>query len=142
MTDKYNDIIRLPHPTSPRHPRMPIQARAAQFSPFAALNGHEAAILETARQTRQKIELSEDQKLDLDRRTRCLQPLLPHHPEVTVTYFVPDCNKDGGAYVTYTGHLRRIHPIDHTLYFTDGTTICPGLVLDLDSPHLKNRFDF
>ena len=141
MTDKYNDIIHLPHPTSLRHPRMSAHARAAQFSPFAALNGHEAAIMETARLTQSQIELSEDKKNDLDRKTQCLRPLLPHHPQVTLTYFVPDCSKQGGAYVTHTGYLRRIHPIDHTLYFTDGTVVSPDRVLELDSPHLKNRFD-
>ena len=48
---KYDDIINLPHPTSMRHPRMPLEDRAAQFAPFAALTGHEAAIKETARLT-------------------------------------------------------------------------------------------
>ena len=48
---KYDDIINLPHPTSKKHPRMSLYARAAQFSPFAALTGHEAAIKETVRQT-------------------------------------------------------------------------------------------
>ena len=57
MTGPYNDIIHLPHPTSAKHPRMPIQDRAAIFSPFAALSGHSAAIAETARLTDQKMEL-------------------------------------------------------------------------------------
>jgi hypothetical protein len=45
---KYEDIIDLPHPTSTKHPRMSMHDRAAQFSPFAALTGHEEAIEETA----------------------------------------------------------------------------------------------
>ena len=49
MTRKYDDILHLPHPTSKKHPRMPISDRAAIFSPFAALTGHAAAIQETAR---------------------------------------------------------------------------------------------
>lgn len=48
---KYDDIINLPHPTSKRHPRMSPSDRAAQFSPFAALTGHDAAIRETERRT-------------------------------------------------------------------------------------------
>ena len=48
---RYDDIINLPNPTSKKHPRMSLYDRAAQFSPFAALTGHEAAIKETARQT-------------------------------------------------------------------------------------------
>lgn len=37
MTDNYEDIIHLPHPTPKLHPRMPMKSRAAQFAPFAAL---------------------------------------------------------------------------------------------------------
>ena len=42
MSGQYDDIIRLPHPDSPKHPRMSLYDRAAQFSPFAALTGHSA----------------------------------------------------------------------------------------------------
>ena len=47
MTGPYDDIINLPHPTSAKHPRMPLSDRAAQFAPFAALSGHSAALAET-----------------------------------------------------------------------------------------------
>mgnify|MGYP000672646364 FL=1 len=47
MSDKYDDIINLSRPES-KYPRMPRANRAAQFSPFAALTGHEEAIRETA----------------------------------------------------------------------------------------------
>ena len=72
---KYDDIINLPHPTSKKHPRMSLYTRAAQFSPFAALTGHEAAIKETVRQTDAKQVLSEEviaelnKKLYIDRKT-------------------------------------------------------------------------
>ena len=54
MTDKddthrYDDIIDLPHHVSKKHPRMPLMDRAAQFSPFSALSGYDAAIKETER---------------------------------------------------------------------------------------------
>ena len=141
MTGKYDDIIHLPHPTSPRHPRMPVHDRAAQFSPFAALSGHDAAIHETARLTDCKIELAEDQKRELDNKMQMLMPLLPEHPEVVVTYYVPDFAKEGGAYITFTGNLKRIDPINYTLYFTDNTMIVPEDVLSLDSPHFKKQYD-
>ncbi len=57
---RYDDIINLPNPTSKKHPRMSLSDRAAQFSPFAALTGHEAAIKETARQTDEKLMLSDE----------------------------------------------------------------------------------
>ena len=50
MTDRYDDIINLPHPTSKKHPRMSIINRAAQFSPFAALTGYDDAIQDVERQ--------------------------------------------------------------------------------------------
>ena len=45
---RYDDIINLPHPVSKKHPQMPLTDRAAQFAPFAALTGYDAAIAETA----------------------------------------------------------------------------------------------
>ena len=68
MSGPYDDIINLPHPTSRRHPRMPIRDRAAIFSPFAALSGHGAALAETARRTERRMELAEDVRAELDRR--------------------------------------------------------------------------
>ena len=44
----YDDIIHLSHHVSKRHPQMPMWNRAAQFAPFAALNGFEEAIQNTA----------------------------------------------------------------------------------------------
>ena len=57
IDDKYQSIINLEHPTSLKHKRMSRLQRAAQFAPFAALTGHDAAIQETARLTDKKIEL-------------------------------------------------------------------------------------
>ncbi|MBR5661878.1 MAG: hypothetical protein IKW99_10045 [Bacteroidales bacterium] len=64
MTDKYDDIINLPHPTSKRYPRMPLAERAAQFSPFAALTGYDSAIAETAKKVERSYgEYDEDQDI-------------------------------------------------------------------------------
>ena len=41
---RYADIINLPHHVSKQHVPMSMGDRAAQFSPFAALTGHDAAI--------------------------------------------------------------------------------------------------
>ena len=70
MSGPYDDIISLPHPTSSRHPRMPISDRAAQFSPFAALAGHSAALAETARLTDRQIELPHCLRAVLNKRCR------------------------------------------------------------------------
>ena len=133
MTGPYDDIIHLPHPTSSKHPRMPIADRAAIFSPIAALAGHSAAIAETARLTNQKAELDEDARAELDRRQAVLLEQIGQQPEVTVTWFQPDERKDGGAYVTTTGWLKKIDEIERVLVLTDGTRIPLEDVAGLES---------
>lgn len=133
MSGKYDDIIGLPHPTSARHPRMPISDRAAIFSPFAALSGHGAALAETARLTDQKIELDEDTKAELDRKQAVLLEHIGEQPEVMVTWFQSDERKDGGAYVTVTGRLKKIDEVGRTLTLLDGTSIPLEDVAGLES---------
>ena len=123
MTGPYDDILHLPHPTSKRHPRMPIADRAAQFSPFAALTGHKAAIEETARVTERRIELDEDAKEQLDQTLQLLLERIDEQPEITVTWFSPDKKKAGGQYHTATGKLKRIDTQESRLILTDGTQI-------------------
>ena len=133
MTRKYDDILPLPHPTSKKHPRMPISDRAAIFSPFAALTGHAAAIQETARLTDQKIELDEDTKAELDRRQAILLEHIAEQPEVTITWFCPDDKKSGGAYVVTVGRLKRVDETAGTLRLADGMTIALDEIVDLQS---------
>ena len=123
MKGPYDDIIRLPHPTSQRHPRMPVSDRAAQFSPFAALSGHGAAIAETARLTRERMELSEDEKALLDERLQILREEAPRRPEIAVTWFLPDKKKAGGSYVTAAARLKKFSEAEGTLTLEDGTVI-------------------
>lgn len=120
---EYDDIIALPHPTSKTHPRMSNEDRAAQFSPFAALTGHEAAIKETARLTDRKIDLDEYEKERLDEKLQVIAENLNSDMEVTITYFVPDEKKDGGAYRTVTGCVRKIDSYENKLVMRDKTVI-------------------
>lgn len=119
MSGKYDDIIHLPHPDSPKHPRMSLYDRAAQFSPFAALTGHSAAIAETGRLTDQRVELDEYEMARVDAELQRLQELLPDSPMVSITYFVPDERKNGGSYQTITGEVRRIDTISGTIQMAD-----------------------
>lgn len=128
---RYDDIIDLPHPVSRKHPQMPLLDRAAQFAPFAALTGHEAAIKETARLTEEEIELDESSKELLDFRLQQLQEHLPEQPEVTVTYFCPDETKSGGAYETVTGSVKKVDSYAGELVFTDGRRIGLGMIIEL-----------
>ena len=115
MNEKYKDMLHLPHPVSATHPRMSLQDRAAQFSPFAALTGYEDALRETARLTDRFIELDEDGKQEIDRQIGYLQQHLEETLPVKITYFVPDERKDGGAYHTLEGCVQKIDETDRSL---------------------------
>ena len=67
--DNYEDIIGLPHHVSEKHKPMPIEKRAAQFSPFAALTGYEDAVDEEFRLTDSRHEADEDR---VSRINQCL----------------------------------------------------------------------
>lgn len=131
MNHQYDDIIDLPHHVSPKRPRMDRIDRAAQFSPFAALTGYDAAIKETGRLTDERIELSEESHAALDRKQQLLLDNLADRPEVSVTYFVPDERKSGGAYVTVTGRVKKVDEPGRLLILTDGTKIPLDEIQDL-----------
>ncbi len=61
---KYADIINMEHHQSSTHPHMSNYDRAAQFSPFAALTGHEEAIQEKARLNEFKTDIERVEDID------------------------------------------------------------------------------
>ena len=132
MNGKYDDMIHLPHPASSRHPRMSMADRAAQISPFAALTGPGAAISETARLTDRQIELSEDAKALVDQKQSLLTERLAEHPEVAVTWFRADSQKEGGRYEVAQGRLRQIDTYARCLMLEDGSRIALDTVLELE----------
>ena len=120
---KYDDIIDLPHPEPTCRPRMSQLDRAAQFSPFAALTGYEAVVEEAARLTDARSELTEDMKTVLNSKMQRIVDSLANEPFVTVTYFVPDKKKEGGAYVNASGIVKEIDEYARCIIMTDGTRI-------------------
>ena len=133
MNDRYDDIIHLPHHVSKTRPQMSMMDRAAQFSPFAALTGYDAAIKETGRLTDEKIELGEETKAVLDRKQRYLSDMISVQPEITVTYFLPDERKSGGTYLSVTGKLKRIDQYARLMLLTDGKKIPLDDIMDIES---------
>lgn len=123
MSGKYDDIIDLPHPTSKKHPRMSRQNRAAQFSPFAALTGYDAAIRETARITEDRRELSEDAAVELNYKISLLQQEQAGVKKIKVIYFRQATTKDGGAYREEDGDFKRIKSNEGILELTNGIQI-------------------
>ena len=123
FNDYYEDIIDRPHHVSENRRQMTMIERAAQFSPFAALTGHDAAVKETARLTDERIELDENRKAILNEKLQIILENIEHQPEVTITFFRPDDKKNGGEYVDLTGRVKKILEIEHCVRLTDGTEI-------------------
>lgn len=129
---KYEDIIHLPHPVSKRHKPMPVEDRAAQFAPFAALTGHQAAIEETARITDERVELDEEVKEHLNLQLQELRK----NPwrKIRIVYYVPDGRKSGGSYVTKTGLVKKINEYQKTLVLEDGSRIPLDDISEIEYP--------
>lgn len=138
MNGPYDDIIHLPHHTSPTRKRMSMADRAAQFSPFAALTGHDAAIQETARYTDAPIDLATDGTAILNEKLRYLAEHQQEQPQILVSYYVPDERKPGGAYVTLSGTVRAVVPQEQTIYLADGSELYFSRIYQLESPVFRD----
>lgn len=132
MTKSYDDIINLPRHISPTHPKMPASKRAAQFSPFAALTGHEEAVKETARLTNKRIELDEYMKYALSDQLHIIAEQINDYPKITITYFQPDPKKDGGEYITTSGTAKIIDKYERTVIMDDGLVIPISEIISID----------
>ena len=131
--NSYDDIINLPHPVSKNHPQMPLRDRAAQFAPFAALTGHDAAIKETARITDEFVEPDADKKQELDEELRMIRMALADNKtaKVQMIFFKPDGKKSGGSYETITGNIKKIDEYNGLIVFDDKTTVKIEKVIDI-----------
>ena len=123
MYDNYYDIKQFSRPHYDDYPQMSISDRAAQFSPFAALTGYDAAVDETARYTEIREELTEDEVNKLNDDLNRLLDMLDERPEIRVTYFVPDKRKSGGSYKTKIGIVKKIDEYQKILVLEDGCRI-------------------
>ena len=141
MKNDYSDILDHPHYVSKTRPQMSELERAAQFSPFAALTGYDAAISETGRLTDEKIELGEETKALLDMKQQYLLDMISDQPEITVTYFIPDTKKSGGAYASVTGNLKRIDEYERLMLLTTGEKIPLVDIMDIESDLFKGLLE-
>ena len=132
MNGKYDEIMGLPHHVSKTRPQMPMSDRAAQFAPFAALTGYDAAIKETGRLTDERIELDVEVLSALDMKYQLLMEALDEAPEVTITYFQPDERKAGGKYVSAVGAVKKIDDFERRITMQDGAKIPMDDVLSIE----------
>ena len=138
---KYADIIDLPHHQSNTRPKMSNYDRAAQFSPFAALTGHADSIKETARLTDEYSEPSEEMKAIMNEKILFLMEQLENQPEITITFFKPDEKKQGGAYITITGVVKKIKTYERQIQMTTGDLIPIDMIFGIDG-EIFSRIDF
>lgn len=134
MKSRYDDIIDLPHHISTVRAPMSMSDRAAQFSPFAALTGYDDAIRETGRLTDTEAELTEDMLCALDQKFSALAEHLGEKPTVCITYFQPDSRKAGGAYVTASGIVKKLDPVERLIRLTSGIVIPMAHITDISFP--------
>lgn len=127
----YEDIIELPHHVSRKHPQMTMDQRAAQFMPFVALQGQMESVRETERLTDDRIDLDDTVKEMVDRKLQHLLTSVKDRPEIKVYYFVPDQRKEGGAYCSKTGQVKKIDVYDNVVIFVDGERIPINDIMDL-----------
>ena len=129
---RYEDLLDHPHHVSEKHPAMSLRERAAQFSPFAALTGHSAAIQETARLTEEERHLDENRLQELNEQLTLLESRLSERPVITIRYYLPDEKKEGGSYRCIQGVLRRIDRHNRELSLEDGIRILLDHVADIE----------
>lgn len=126
---RYDDIIGLPHHVSRTRTPMSMENRAAQFAPFAALTGHDAAIAETSRLTFEKPELSAEEHDKLSRR---LVYAIEKDATIRITYFQPDSLKQGGRYCQTEGRIKKIDEIDGLIILQDKQSIPLDCVISIE----------
>ena len=119
---KFDDIIYHKYTKSLNRKHMTMVERAAQFGAFRAVVGHTDALEETARLTDEKLMLDEYQKAELNEKLRILCDLQPSD-EISVTYFIPDERKSGGAYITKTGAFVKVREFERDLILSGGIEI-------------------
>lgn len=120
---RYDDIIHLPHHQSTKRAHMSLHDRAAQFAPFAALTGHDAAIEETARLTEDEIILDDNAIADINEKLYEIAQHLSEKWKVSITYFRPDEKKQGGAYLTDVGIIQKIKEAEQLVIMDSGIVI-------------------
>lgn len=137
MNKNYDDIINLPHYVSKKHNRMSIEARSAQFAPFAALTGYSEAIKETARITDKKIEIDDGLKEILNNKLQYIKENIDKKINITFTYFIPDNKKAGGKYIEKVGIVKKVDMLEQNIMLYDKTKIPINNIINITGDIFK-----
>lgn len=112
---------------------MPLQDRAAQFMPFAALTGFSDVLDEIARPTDHKAQLSDQEKQMINWKLESLQKKIDQEPEAEITRFVKDAQKEGGEYRTDRIRIKMIDIFQKKIIGTDGQEIIFDDIFHIES---------
>lgn len=129
---RYDDIMALPHHQSKERTHMSLHDRAAQFAPFAALAGHEETIEETARLTDEKIMLDETAIEKINEKLYDISQHLSEKRNVSITYFRPDTQKCGGAYLTDVGTVKKMDEVEKVILMDSGMKIAMEQIIEIE----------
>lgn len=135
--NNYDDIINLPHYESKTRKRMSLEARSAQFAPFAALTGYDDKVKETARRTDKKLELSDEEYNVINSKLQIIKEHIKEQPEIVFTIFIKDKLKDGGKYEDIKGNVRRIDEIKEEIILVDKRKILFKNIYDINGEIIK-----
>ncbi len=130
--NKYDDIINLPHYESKTRKRMSLEARSAQFAPFAALTGYDDKVKETARRTDKRIELSDEEYNIINTKLQIIKEHIKEQPEINFVIFVKDKLKDGGKYEEVNGKVRVIDEVNEEIILVDKRKILLKNIYDIN----------
>lgn len=139
--NNYDDIINLPHYESKTRKRMSLEARSAQFAPFAALTGYDDKVKETARLTEKKIELTDEEYNLINSKLQIIKDHIKEQPEIFFTIFVKDKLKEGGKYKEIKGSVRVIDEINEEIILVDKRRILFKNIYDLNGEIINTNLN-
>lgn len=124
---RYDDIINLDRPKS-NHPKMPLEKRAAQFSPFAALTGYDDMIEDVSRIKFNKIESYDELETIISDKLNYLNNHIKDRIEVSITYY----DYSNSIYTTIKGIIKRIDSIYHNVKLENNKIIDMFDIINID----------
>ena len=128
--NRYDDIIDLPYRVRTPQKPIPGSTRAAQFAPFAALEGYSDSVAESSRHTDSRTDIADDRQAELDAALRVLSGKTDAAP-AAFTYYVSDTKKSGGSYTTVYGKVKRVDTFSRNVILESGERIPTDDITDI-----------
>ena len=112
-----------------KYPKMSMSDRAAQFAHFAALTGHQEAVIEQGRITQEKRILSNEEKLEINEK---IIEMVKLKSKCKIIYFERDRTKSGGKYIQNVLSFKRLDELNKTLFFKENIQIQIDDIVDIE----------